>query len=99
MQGLNEEENKQVDELVRLLVNVSDEDAVEDILLDLFTLREIRDLASRLQVAKMLSAKMSYAEIEHRTGVSATTIARVSKCLTQGSGGYAKALELLAQNN
>ena len=96
MQGLNEEENKQVDELVRLLVNVSDEDAVQDILLDLFTLREIRDLASRLQVAKMLNDGMSYAEIEKRTRVSATTIARVSKCLTQGSGGYAKALELLS---
>ena len=95
MQGLSEEENKQVDELVRLLVNVTDKTAVENILLDMFTLREIRELASRLQVAKMLNAKMSYAEIEHQTGVSATTIARVSKCLNAGSGGYAQALELL----
>ena len=95
MKGLSEEENKQVDELVRLLVDVSDEQAVSEILLDLFTLREIRDLASRLQVAKMLSSGLSYSEIEKQTGVSATTIARVSKCLTQGSGGYAKALEIL----
>lgn len=95
MKGLSEEENKQVDELVRLLVNVDDEEAVSEILLDLFTLREIRDLASRLQVAKMLSSGLSYSEIEKQTGVSATTIARVSKCLTQGSGGYAKALEIL----
>ena len=95
MKGLSEEENKQVDELVRLLVNVDDEQAVSEILLDLFTLREIRDLASRLQVAKMLSSGLSYSEIEKQTGVSATTIARVSKCLTQGSGGYAKALEIL----
>ena len=95
MKGLSEEENKQVDELVRLLVDVSDEQAVSEILLDLFTLREIRDLASRLQVAKMLSSSLSYSEIEKQTGVSATTIARVSKCLTQGSGGYAKALEIL----
>ena len=84
-----------MDELIRLFVNVGDEQTVSDILLDLFTLREIRDLASRLQVAKMLSAGTSYAEIEKRTGVSATTISRVSKCLTQGSGGYAKALEVL----
>ena len=95
MKGLTEEENEQVDELVRLLVNVDDEQAVSEILLDLFTLREIRDLASRLQVAKMLSSGLSYSEIEKQTGVSATTIARVSKCLTQGSGGYAKALEIL----
>ena len=96
MKGLSEEENKQVDELVRLLVNVDDEQAVSEILLDLFTLREIRDLASRLQVAKMLSSGLSYSEIEKQTGVSATTIARVSKCLTQGSGGYAKAMEILS---
>ena len=96
MKGLTEEENKQVDELVRLLVNVDDEQAVSEILLDLFTLREIRDLASRLQVAKMLSSGLSYSEIEKQTGVSATTIARVSKCLTQGSGGYAKAMEILS---
>lgn len=95
MKGLSEEENKQVDELIRLLVNVNDEQAVSEILLDLFTLREIRDLASRLQVAKMLTSGLSYSEIEKQTGVSATTIARVSKCLTQGSGGYEKALEIL----
>ena len=29
------------------------------------------------------------------TGASATTIARVSKCLSYGSGGYAAALEAL----
>lgn len=95
MKGFTEEENEQVDELIRLFVRVSEDGEVSDILQDLFTLREIRDMASRLRVAKMLSAGLSYSEIEDETGVSATTIARVSKCLTAGSGGYARALELL----
>lgn len=73
-----------------------DEEFVSDLLQDLFTTREIRDLASRLQVAKLLDSGMSYSEIEKKTNVSATTIARVSKCLSQGSGGYRKALEILS---
>ena len=72
-----------------------DEEFVSDLLEDLFTTREIRDLASRLQVARMLDDGMSYSEIEEETKVSATTIARVSKCLSEGSGGYKKALEML----
>ena len=38
---------------------------------------------------------LSYAAIEAQTGASATTIARVSKCLTYGSGGYEAALDIL----
>lgn len=82
-------------ELVKLLVMADDEEFVSDLLEDLFTTREIRDLASRLQVARMLDDGMSYSEIEKETKVSATTIARVSKCLSEGSGGYKKALEML----
>ena len=37
----------------------------------------------------------SYAAIEEATGASATTIARVSKCLSYGSGGYNAALNAL----
>ena len=82
-------------DLVKLLVMADDEEFVSDLLEDLFTTREIRDLASRLQVARMLDDGMSYSEIEKETKVSATTIARVSKCLSEGSGGYKKALEML----
>ena len=37
------------------------------------------------------------AAISGETGASATTIARVSKCLTYGSGGYAAALGVLGE--
>ena len=43
----------------------------------------------------MLADGKSYAAIEKATGASATTIARVSKCLAYGSGGYKKAISLL----
>ena len=46
-------------------------------------------------MARLLDAGKSYAAIEEATGASATTIARVSKCLSYGSGGYNAALNAL----
>ena len=46
-------------------------------------------------MARLLDQGLSYAAIEAQTGASATTIARVSKCLTYGSGGYEAALDIL----
>lgn len=89
----NEEELKAA--LVSVFAKMTDEAQVEALLADLFTEKEIRDQASRLQVAKMLDAGLSYTEIEKITGVSATTISRVSKCLAHGPGGYRFALSLL----
>ena len=36
----------------------------------------------------MLSEKISYSEIEKRTKLSSTTVARISKWLISGCGGY-----------
>ena len=84
-----------VNDLLAVLSRMDDPDKVFALLEDLFTVREIRETSQRLQVARMLSSGMSYSAIEESTGASATTIARVSKCLNYGSGGYAFALELL----
>lgn len=62
---------------------------------DLFTIREIRETSQRLAVARMLDAGKPYVAIEEATGASATTIARVSKALNYGSGGYRTALDIL----
>ena len=91
MQDLDEQTNQ----LNKLLALADDEEFVFALLQDLLTTREIRDMASRLHVAKMLNEGTSYSEIEKQTGVSATTIARVSKSLSEGSGGYKKALQML----
>lgn len=85
-----------VDSLLYVLANMKSEGTIYALLQDLFTTREIHETSQRLLVAKMLDDGMSYTEIEARTGVSATTIARVSKCLTQGAGGYSAALKLLS---
>lgn len=85
----------EVDDLLKVLAAMDDPDAIFALLEDLFTVREIREIAQRLGVARLLAAGKSYAAIEAETGASATTIARVSKCLSYGAGGYEKALAIL----
>lgn len=87
---------KDVDDLLAVLAALDDEDVIFSLLEDLFTIREIRETSQRLAVARLLAAGKSYAAIEETTGASATTIARVSKCLSYGSGGYRAALDVLA---
>ena len=88
----------EVDELLTVLSRLDDPDTIYALLQDLVTVREIRDTSQRLQVARMLAKKNSYTAIEAATGASATTIARVSKCLSYGAGGYAAALEALEES-
>ena len=80
---------KDVEDLCRGIAALSDAEEVARLLEDLCTIREIQDLAQRLTVARMLDAGEPYTAISERTGASATTIARVSKALNYGSGGYA----------
>lgn len=86
-----------VDDLLTVLATLDEPDDVFALLEDLFTVREIRETSQRLLVARLLAAGKSYAAIEAETGASATTIARVSKCLSYGSGGYRRALEILEE--
>ncbi len=85
----------EVDDLLDVLAKTDNPDDVFALLEDLFTIREIRETSQRLAVARQLNAGNSYATIEKATGASATTIARVSKCLSYGAGGYKKALTIL----
>ena len=85
----------EVEDLLTVLTEMHDKDMLYALLEDMFTIREIRESSQRLAVARMLDEGKSYAKIEQATGASATTIARVSKCLSYGSGGYRAALDVL----
>ncbi len=84
-----------VDDLLTVLAAIDDPDTIFALLEDLFTVREIRETSQRLGVARLLAAGKSDAAIEAETGASATTIARVSKCLSYGAGCYEQALKIL----
>lgn len=85
----------EVEDLLRVIAGVDNEDTAYALMEDLFTIREIRETSQRLAVARMLDAGKPYVAIEEATGASATTIARVSKALNYGSGGYRTALDIL----
>jgi TrpR-related protein YerC/YecD len=70
-------------------------DEVFNFLRDLMTETEIIDFTQRLDIAKRLYQGESYSHIEHVTGVSSTTIARVGKFLNGEFGGYKIVLKRL----
>ncbi|WP_425350448.1 YerC/YecD family TrpR-related protein [Clostridium sartagoforme] len=65
---------------------------------DVATINELKALAQRIQVAKLLKEKKVYTEIAEDTGASTATISRVNKCLNYGTGGYNLILERLEKN-
>jgi TrpR-related protein YerC/YecD len=68
-------------EITKYLSLETDKDRVFNFLRDLLSEKEIIEFSKRFEVAKMLSEKISYKEIEEKTKMSSTTIARVSKFL------------------
>ncbi|MBQ7847733.1 MAG: helix-turn-helix domain-containing protein [Clostridia bacterium] len=65
---------------------------------DLCTVKEVQDMAQRLQVAVLLRKGQNYQQIAKEASVSTATISRVNKCLTYGSGGYKIALDRLKED-
>ena len=92
---MSELRTPEVEDLLTVLSGVDNNDVAFALLEDLFTIREIKETSQRLAVARMLNEGKPYVAIEKATGASATTIARVSKALNYGSGGYRAALDIL----
>lgn len=81
--------------LLEAIVSLRDVDDARALFDDLLTPREVEDLAQRLTVARMLDAGVPYVRIQQVTGASATTVARVARCLKYGPGGYRSILDRL----
>ncbi len=64
---------------------------------DICTVNEIKSLAQRLEVAKMLQQKKTYQDIQQITHASTATISRVNRCLSYGSDGYKLILDRVGQ--
>ena len=62
---------------------------------DILTPSEFQAIKDRWTVAALLYEGYTYREINSISGVSITTVARVARFLSDGSGGYQIALERL----
>ena len=77
-----------VDELIGALLRLDSPDEAARFLRDLCTLGELRDLAQRWAVVRLLHQGLHYADISKRTGASTATITRIASWLHHGEGGY-----------
>ncbi|MBE6770191.1 MAG: TrpR YerC/YecD [Ruminococcaceae bacterium] len=55
---------------------------------DVCTTKEVKAIAQRFTVAKMLKDKKVYTEIVSKTGASTATISRVNRSLEDSNNGY-----------
>ena len=64
---------------------------------DLCTPAELQAMKDRWSVAERLAENRTYREIHDLTGVSVTTIGRVARYLSSGSGGYQTVLKRIGK--
>lgn len=80
--------NQSMDRLFETILNLNTKEECRAYLEDLCTVKELQDMAQRLDTAILLSKGYSYKRIMEQVEVSTATIGRVSKCLNYGAGGY-----------
>lgn len=88
-----------IDELFEAVLTLKDMEDCYRFFEDICTINEIHAIAQRLQVAKLLSEKKTYHEIESTTSASTATISRINKCLVYGADGYKRVLAGMKEKN
>jgi TrpR-related protein YerC/YecD len=84
--------NRDANDLLRVVLGLGSLPEARRFLRDLMTEDEIRMIVDRWRVARMLHQGQTYGEIETVTGLSSRTIARISRWLQKGEGGYRRQL-------
>lgn len=80
--------SKDAEALIKAVLCLQDKNECKKFLRDLLTEAELKEFINRWKVAQMLDKQIPYEKISKETGMSSTTIARISKWLTKGEGGY-----------
>ena len=92
MKGIHSEA---ADRLFETILKLKTVDECYDFFEDLCTVKEIKDMSQRLEVAVLLDKGLSYQKVSELTNVSSATISRVKRCLDYGSGGYTRAIKAM----
>ena len=87
--------SESIDELFQAILSLENIEECYRFFEDLATVPEIKSLAQRLQVAKMLMQNETYTLISKTTGASTATINRVKNALFYGEDGYKLVIERL----
>ncbi len=79
---------KEIDDLFKAVLLLETEEECYRFFEDICTIKELQAISQRFQVARLLSGKKTYNEIEEITSASTATISRVNRCLLYGADGY-----------
>lgn len=86
-------------QLAEALTAIDNLTTMANFLRDVMTEKEITEISSRLEAARMLQAGRTYVDIVKQTKLSSRTVARISDWMKNGCSGYAAALEQVHHNH
>ncbi len=90
--------SESIDRLFEVIMQLKTTDECYAFFEDICTIKELQDMAQRMDVAILLDEGINYQKISQEVNVSTATISRVSKCLNYGTGGYRAAIESLKKS-
>lgn len=88
MKSVHNWNNNQVNSLYQAILKLKSLDEAKSFFRDLCTREELIEMAKRWEAAKLIDQGQPYRKIAEKTGLSTTTVARVSEWLRHGKGGY-----------
>ena len=84
--------SKSIDRLFETILSLESVEDCYSFFEDVCTIKELTDMAQRLDAAFLLDEGANYQAISQEIGLSTATISRVSKCLKYGTG-YRQAID------
>ncbi len=85
-------ESKTAQQFAEALFAIEDLKTLQNFLRDVMTEKEIAEISSRLEAARMLQAGSKYTDIVAATKLSSRTVARISDWMKNGCDGYTAVL-------
>ena len=89
----NPRRNETIDALFDAILSLETREECYDFFEDLCTVKEISDMAQRLEAAKLLLDGSTYEQIAKTVEISTATISRINRCIQYGTGGYRQTIE------
>ena len=89
----NPRRNETIDALFDAILSQETREECYDFFEDLCTVKEISDMAQRLEAAKLLLDGSTYEQIVKTVEISTATISRINRCIQYGTGGYRQTIE------
>lgn len=89
----NPRRNATTDALFDAILSLETREECYNFFEDLCTIKEISDMAQRLEAAKLLLDGNTYDQIVKAVEISTATISRINRCIQYGSGGYRNTIE------